>query len=57
MFGHRNKNKYHNYIIVSEKDSGASHFHFSQQKLLIFSGLAILIISVTLFFSAEIKSV
>ena len=54
MFGHSNKNKYHNYIIVSEKDSGASHFHFSQQKLLIFSGLAILIISVTLFFSAEI---
>jgi len=54
MFRRNNKNQYHNYIIVSEKESGASHLHLSHKKLLLFSGLAILTISVTLFVSADV---
>ena len=50
----KNKNRYHNYIIVSEKESGASHFHFSHQKLIAISALGVLIISVTLFISADV---
>ena len=54
MFRRNNKNRYHNYIIVSEKETGANHFHVSHKKLLLFSGLAILTISVTLFVSADV---
>lgn len=50
----KNKNRYHNYIIVSEKESGASHFHFSHQKLIAISALGVLIISLTLFISADV---
>ena len=53
MFGKKNKNQYHNYIIVSEKETGANHFHLSHNKLLIFSAIGILVISVTLFISAD----
>jgi murein DD-endopeptidase MepM/ murein hydrolase activator NlpD len=53
MFHSKNKNKYHNYIIVSEKETGAKHFHLSQKKLITLSSLAILIISITLFLSAD----
>ena len=48
-----NTNKYHNYIIVSEKDTGAKHFHFSHHKLLNLIGITIVIVSVALFFSAD----
>ena len=53
---HRNKkntNKYHNYIIVSEKDTGAKHIHFSHHKLLKLIVITISIVSVALFFSAD----
>ena len=53
MFHSKNKNKYHNYIIVSEKETGAKHFHLSQKRLITLSSLAILIISITLFLSAD----
>jgi len=53
MFNSKNKNKYHNYIIVSEKESGASHLHLSHKKLIIMSTLAIVFISITLFLSAD----
>ena len=47
----KNTNKYHNYIIVSEKDT--STFHFSHHKLLNLIGITIVIVSVALFFSAD----
>ena len=54
MFRQKKKsNKYHNYIIVSERDSGMQHFHFSRQKLLTVSGIAVIFISIALFLSAD----
>ena len=54
MFRQKKKsNKYHNYIIVSERDSGMQRFHFSRQKLLTVSGIAVIFISIALFFSAD----
>ena len=54
MFRQKKKsNKYHNYIIVSERDSGMQHFHFSRRKLLTVSGIAVIFISIALFLSAD----
>ncbi len=54
MFRRKKKpNKYHNYIIVSERDSDVQHFHFSRQKLLTIGGIAVLFVAVTLFLSAD----
>jgi len=46
-------NKYHNYIIVSERDSDLRQFHFSHKRLLRILGISIVFISVTLFLSAD----
>ena len=46
-------NKYHNYIIVSERDSDLKQFHFSHKRLLAISGITIVFISITLFLSAD----
>ena len=55
MFNNKsNTNKYHNFIIVSEKDTGLKQFQFSRQKLLIVSTFAVIIISLALFFSVDI---
>jgi len=48
-----NTNRYHNYIIVSEKDTGAKQLHFSHQKLIAVSGIAIIVVSLALFFSVD----
>lgn len=54
MFRRKKKsNKYHNYIIVSERDTDVQHFHFSRQKLLTISGVAVVLISIALFLSAD----
>ena len=49
----KNTNRYHNYIIVSEKDTGAKQVQFSQQKLLSVSAIAIIVISLVLFLSVD----
>ena len=49
----KNTNKYHNYIIVSEKDTGAKQVQFSQQKLLTIASLAIIVLSLVLFLSVD----
>ena len=49
----KNSNKYHNYIIVSEKDSGVRNYHFSRKFVLFSIGLSILTISTVLFFTAN----
>ena len=55
MFNNKsNTNKYHNFIIVSEKDTGLKQFQFSRQKLLIVSTFAVILISLALFFSVDV---
>ena len=55
MFNNKkNTNRYHNYIIVSEKDSGVSNIQFSKRKAMGFACLSALLVSVTLFFSANV---
>ncbi len=49
----KNTNQYHNYIIVSERDTGAKHLHFSRRRLLAVTGVAVVVISGVLFFSAD----
>ena len=49
----KNTNKYHNYIIVSEKDSGVRNYHFSRKFALIAIGISVLSISTVLFFTAN----
>ena len=49
----KNTNRYHNYIIVSEKDTGAKQVQFSHQKLLSISAIAIIVISLVLFLSVD----
>lgn len=49
----KNTNKYHNYIIVSERDTGAKHMHFSRRRLLAVTGIAVVVLSAVLFFSAD----
>ncbi|MEA1882129.1 MAG: M23 family metallopeptidase [Candidatus Marinimicrobia bacterium] len=54
MFRRKKKsNKYHNYIIVSERDTDVQQFHFSRQRLLTVAGIAVVFISVILFLSAD----
>ncbi len=49
----KNTNKYHNYIIVSEKDSGVRNYHFSRKFAFIAIGISVLSISTVLFFTAN----
>ena len=49
----KNTNKYHNYIIVSEKDTGVRNYHFSRKFALIVIGISVLSISSILFFTAN----
>ena len=49
----KNTNRYHNYIIVSEKDTGAKQVQFSHKKLLSISSIAIILISFVLFLSVD----
>ena len=49
----KNTNQYHNYIIVSERDTGAKHVHFSSRRLLAMIGVAVVVLSGVLFFSAD----
>ena len=49
----KNTNRYHNYIIVSEKDTGAKQVQFSHKKLLSISAIAIIVISLVLFLSVD----
>ena len=49
----KNTNKYHNYIIVSEKDTGVRNYHFSRKFALIVIGISVLSISTILFFTAN----
>ena len=49
----KNSNKYHNYIIVSEKDTGVRNYHFSRNFILISIGVSVLTISTILFFTAN----
>ena len=49
----KNSNKYHNYIIVSEKDTGVRNYHFSRKFILISIGVSVLTISTVLFFAAN----
>ena len=48
-----NTNKYHNFIIVSEKDTGLKQFQFSSQKLLLVSTVEVIVIFLALFFSVD----
>ena len=52
----KNSNKYHNYILVSEKDSGIKQYHFSKKKVLGFFVLSVIVLSTVLFLSANILS-
>ena len=49
----KNTNKYHNYIIVSEKDTGVRNYHFSRKFAFIVIGISVLSISTVLFFTAN----
>ena len=49
----KNTNKYHNYIIVSEKDTGVRNYHFSRKFVFIAIGISVLSISTVLFFTAN----
>ena len=49
----KNTNQYHNYIIVSERDTGAKHVHFSSRRLLAMIGVAVVVLSGVLFFRAD----
>ena len=49
----KNTNKYHNYIIVSEKDTGVRNYHFSRKFAFIAIGISVLSISTVLFFTAN----
>ena len=49
----KNSNKYHNYIIVSEKDTGVRNYHFSRKFVLLSIALSALTISTVLFFTAN----
>ena len=49
----KNTNKYHNYIIVSEKDTGVRNYHFSRKFAFITIGISVLSISTVLFFTAN----
>ena len=49
----KNTNKYHNYIIVSEKDTGVHNYHFSRKFAFIAIGISVLSISTVLFFTAN----
>ena len=52
----KNSNKYHNYILVSEKDSGIKQYHFSKKKVLGFFMLSVVVLSSVLFLSANFLS-
>ena len=52
----KNSNKYHNYILVSEKDSGIKQYHFSKKKVLGFFMLSVVVLSSAFFLSANILS-
>ena len=49
----KNTNKYHNYIIVSEKDTGVRNYHFSRKFAFIAIGISVFSISTVLFFTAN----
>ena len=49
----KNSNKYHNYILVSEKDSGIKQYHFSKKKVLGFFMLSVVVLSSAFFLSAN----
>ena len=49
----KNTNKYHNYIIVSEKDTGVRNYLFSRKFVFITIGISVLSISTVLFFTAN----
>ena len=49
----KNTNKYHNFIIVSEKDTGVRNYHFSRKFAFIAIGISVLSISTVLFFTAN----
>ena len=49
----KNTNKYHNYIIVSEKDTGVRNYHFSRKFAFTAIGISVLSISIVLFFTAN----
>ena len=49
----KNSNKYHNYIIVSEKDTGVRNYHFSRKFILFSIGISVVTISTVLFFAAN----
>ena len=49
----KNSNKYHNYILVSEKDSGIKLYHFSKKKVLGFFMLSVVVLSSAFFLSAN----
>ena len=53
MFRHKKTNKYHNYIIVSERDSDVHQYNFSRQRLLTIAGIAVVFVSIGLFLSAD----
>ena len=49
----KNTNKYHNYRIVSEKDTGVRNYHFSRKFAFTAIGISVLSISTVLFFTAN----
>ncbi|MEC8689662.1 MAG: M23 family metallopeptidase [Candidatus Neomarinimicrobiota bacterium] len=49
----KNTNKYHNYIIVSEKNTGVRNYHFSRKFAFFVIGISVLSISTILFLSAN----
>ena len=49
----KNTNKYHNYIIVSEKDTGVRNYHFSRKFAFTAIVISVLSISTVLFFTAN----
>lgn len=53
MFRRKKTNKYHNYIIVSERDSDVQQYSFSRQKLLTIAGIAVIVVAIGLFLSAD----
>lgn len=49
----KNTNRYHNYILVSERDTSVKQLHFSQKRLLSLAGISVVVISGILFMSAD----
>ena len=49
----KNTNRYHNYILVTEKDSSIKQIHFSRKKAIIVASLSVIVLSFSIFISAN----